>query len=293
MSVLAEVDIALRRLFEERMTTLRPGSAGAVAQGQVGIQPPDDAWITKIGGFTPPRGLNIYLAEVCENRKLRTNERLERTANGVVSRDRSPMRMDCHYLISAWSGAVDRGENTLTEHRVLAQALAVLVESRAITVAGAELPTTIAPPEGFPKLAEFWGTMGAKPWKPAVQLVVTIPVSHSSEVAGAPVTTRFTEYGNAADPAAAELRVQIAGVVRDRSDPSIPAIAVARAWVRLESPTGAPLATTRSDAEGRFTFLDLASGSYRLGVRADGRAEPPVTTIAVPSTSGRYDLEFH
>jgi hypothetical protein len=289
--VIADVDVALRELFEGRMTTLGAGTAAGVATGQVGIQPPDDDWVGDFGHFTPPVGLNVYLVDVLENRKLRSNERVEHFSNGVVYHDPAPTRVDCHYLITAWSGGADRKERTVTEHRILAEALAVLVETRAITVAGVQLPTTIAPAEGFPKLAEFWGTMGTKhPWRPAVQLVVTVPVEAAGEIAGPEVTTRFTQYGDRARPGTGEQRVQIAGVVRDAS--FTPPIVVPRAWVRLESSAGTAVATTKADTKGRFTFVDVDPGAYALRVRAEGRNELLVTPITVPSASGRYDLEF-
>ena len=167
--MLADVDLAVRALLRARMSTLR-NTAGVVAEGQIGIQPPDNLWISDVNGFNPPKGLNVYLADVRENRKLRTNERIDRApVNGAVYREPAPSRFDCHYLISAWSGSTDRKAKTIDEHKILAEALTVLVEERAIAVGGLDLPTSIAPPEGFPKLAEFWGTMGEKHrWKPAI-----------------------------------------------------------------------------------------------------------------------------
>ena len=288
--MLADVDVAVRALFRARMSTLRD-TAGVVAEGQVGIQPPDELWISDVNGFDPPRGLNVYLADVRENRKLRTNEQLRRPENGVVFRDPAPARFDCHYLISAWSGSSDRKTKTIDEHDILAEALSVLVEERAVQVGGVDLPTSIAPPEGFPKLAEFWGTMGTKHrWKPAIELVVTVPVEESSELAGSEVTTRFAEYRHGSDGASAELRIQIAGVVQDRS--FTPPIVVERAWIRLEDTAGKPLGTARTDEKGHFTFTDVSPGVYQLRLRAEGRTEPPATPITVPSPTGRYDLEF-
>jgi Pvc16 N-terminal domain/Carboxypeptidase regulatory-like domain len=291
VTVLADVDLVVRALFRARMSTLR-NAAGIVAEGQIGIQPPDNLWISDVNGFTPPKGLNVYLADVRENRKLRTNERIDRPpVNGVVFRDPAPSRFDCHYLISAWSGSTDRKAKTIDEHKILAEALKVLVEERAIAVGGVDLPTSIAPPEGFPKLAEFWGTMGDKHrWKPAIELVVTVPVEERSEPAGPEVTTRFAEYRHGTDAVSAELRIQIAGVVRDRT--FTPPIVVERAWIQLEDTAGKPLGTARTDEKGHFTFTDVSPGTYQLRLRAEGRTEPQVTPITVPSPSGRYDLEF-
>ena len=289
--MLPEVDDELRTLLRAKMTTLGAGTPAGVTSGQVSFHPPDGEWASDVKGLAPKKAVNVYLAEVRENRALRSNERLERHLSGAVFRDPAPMQADCHYLISAWSGATDRRARTLEEHRILAEVLQVLVSVGGLTVNGIELPTMVAPHEGFPKLAEFWGTMGEHHrWRPVVQLVVTIPVQATTELAGTEVTTRLTDYGDTSNAAAGELLVQIAGVITDRS--LTPPILVPRAWVRLETPTGAPLATTTSDARGRFTFLELSPGSYHLRVRAEGRDEPPVTPITVPSASGRYDLEF-
>jgi hypothetical protein len=173
---------------------------------------------------------------------------------------------------------------------VLSEALEVLARAQVIEVGGAELPVTVAPPEGFAKLAEFWGTMGVRHrWKPVIPLAVTIPVEHTREVVAPEVTTVSTQYrpGNpATDPG--EVRTQIAGVVSDTGfTPSVP---VARAWVQVEEPGGAPVRATRTNSRGEFTFLDIPAGPYQLRVRAAGHREPPVTPIVVPAPQGRYDL---
>jgi len=244
-----------------------------------------------VKGFAPKKALNVYLADLRENRKLRSNESIDNVENGVVHRELAPVRVDCHYLISAWSGATDRKVKTLEEHAVLAEALQVLFEARSISVGGSDLPTVLVPPDGFSKLAEFWGTMGqGHRWKPVIALVVTVPVQFPIEIAGAEVTTRLTEYRQNGHADSAESQVQIAGIVSDTGFPT--PVRVPRAWVQLEDSAGKPLEATRTNANGEFTFLGLEAGKYRLRVRAEGRDEPTVTNVTVPSPSGRYDLEF-
>jgi len=291
--MLFEVDAALRELFRASMTVLGAGTAGGVLDGQIGFCPPDGDWQSDVGKISPRKALNVYLADLRENRVLRSNERLSTLQGGVAGLRPAPMRVNCEYLVSAWSPSTDRKSQTVDEHEVLGEALGVLAQAQVLEVGGEELPVTVAPRDGFGSLGDFWGTMGQKHrWKPVIPLVVTIAVEHAHVIAAAEVTTRFTEYrqgsagGGGGD--AGEIRVQLGGVVRDVT--FAPPVPVARAWVQVEDPGGNPVQATRTNTRGEFTFLDIPAGSYLLRVRAQGLAEPPVVPIAVPSPTGRYDL---
>jgi hypothetical protein len=286
-----EVDLALRELFRERMTTLGAGSPGGVARAQIGFGPPDADWAGDVGQLGTARALNVYLAELRENRALRSGARVPSVLAGRTVQQQAPMRVDCHYLISAWSPSTDRRTRTLDEHQVLGEALAVLVEAQVLESGGEELPIAVIPPDGFPSLADFWGAMGEDArWRPVVHLVVTASVPQAVEYVAPEVTTRFTEYwvkgtAEAAGRAGrAGARLQIAGVVRDSGVP------VGGAWVQLERASDDPVQAVRSNGRGEFTFPDVAPGAYWLRLRATGRNEPPPTGITVPSPTGRYDL---
>jgi hypothetical protein len=162
-----------------------------------------------------------------------------------------------------------------------------------VLIRDAELPTQILPVEGFPKYAEFWGTMGADHrWKPAIYLVVTLPVALDTQVAGHVVTTRIMDTGPADDRDATDMRVQIAGRVLDATGATPQA--VANAWVQLADDGGEPLQVTHTDEMGHFTFVGLLAGEYQLNWRARGFAVPAAAprVIQVPSPSGEYDLRF-
>ncbi|MFF0739593.1 Pvc16 family protein [Streptomyces sp. NPDC004111] len=287
----AGVDLALGALFRERMTTLGAGTPGGVAAAQIGFAPPDADWANDVGHLAPARALNVYLAELRENRELRSNERLRSALPGPAGRQQAPMRVDCHYLISAWSPSADRATRTLDEHGVLGEVLAVLVQAQVLTAGGEELPIAVLPPGGFGPLRDFWHAMGDEArWRPVVHLVVTAPVPRAVEYLAPEVTTRFAEYRVKdpdrphGTPGAAGTRLQIAGVVRDGGVP------VAGAWVQLETAGGDPVRAVRSNGRGEFTFPDVAPGNHRLLLRVPGRNGPPATAITVPSPTGRYDL---
>jgi hypothetical protein len=293
------LDNLLRHLFIAQIDEINDES-------QVRFQPPDADWRTYVSGLER-NTLNVYLMDLRENRKLRSNERIREVANDTVTEAPAPRRMDCHYLITAWSPATVTPtiEPTVEEHALLYKTIAVLVNNEPLIpqkiyesnlpqnfpkeIADAELPTTILPVEGFSKAAEFWGTVDWR-WKPAVYLIVTLPVILEKQIAGSMVTTRITEYRQSGKPETAEVWIQIGGTVTDPKGTP-----VANAWVRLETLSNEPLQTTTTKEDERergcFTFVQLKPGIYRLRVRALGFPEF-VGDITVPSPAGNYDVKL-
>lgn len=205
-------------------------------ESQIQFQPPDAAWRTFVStlavGGNPVNALNVYLFDLRENRKLRSNERIRSVENGIVNEEPAPARLDCHYFISAWSPAQVSPlvEPTIDEHALLYQTTAVLTRNGPFNPSrvypngslalnawpppfrDVEFPVALLPVDGFNKLAEFWSGMGdGARWKPGIYLIVTIPVALLLEVAGPMVTTRITEYRITDRPESAEVWVQIGG----------------------------------------------------------------------------------
>ena len=298
--LLDQLDNLLRTLLVGRV-------AGITSPSQVRFQPPDDDWRTAVTNLQvngqPANALNVYLVDLRENRELRSNERRRSVTNGIVSDERAPTRVDCHYLITAWSPAAvtEQVEPTLDEHALLYRALAVLENasplnpSRILPAGSAaldavpelirrvDLPTSIVPPEGFGKLAEFWGTMGTgHRWRPAIQLTVALPVSLEPQEVGPIVTTRILTVSQAGTDNGG-IRAQIGGSVLDAQGEPVPG-----AWVALETRAGDRLLTVTANTLGRFDLDPVAAGLYQLRARAVGLGER-VTEIVVPSPSGEYE----
>ncbi|MBS0559290.1 MAG: DUF4255 domain-containing protein [Proteobacteria bacterium] len=273
----------------------------------VGFQPPDDDWRTKaIPGNA--NAVNVFLLELRENRRLRSNERMRSTMNGDIFEQPAARRVDCHYLITAWSPAsvTPQVDPTFDEHALLyaiAGAVAVAEPFVALDIfAGAgippglppdlldaQLPVTLLPAEGFHKYAEFWGTMGRhhQPWKPAVYIVVTLPLPLEQDRAGAIVTTTIADWRQSIGAGMGEVLSDIGGTVRDTGAPPQP---VPLAWVELLTPAGERLQLANADASGRFVFARVPSAAYRL--RATSSASGPVIRdVDVPSPTGEYDLQ--
>ena len=127
-------------------------------------------------------------------------------------------------------------------------------------------------------------------WKPALHIVVPLPVTLLPTVAGPSVTTVLTNTLQRDRLDASSTQVLIGGYVLDAT--VSPAASIPKAWVQLETATGDPLQTTITDELGRFSFEQVHPDSYQLRWRASNRLEPSPRLVQVPSPSGEYDLRF-
>ena len=121
------LDLLLFRLFRWRIDVAVGRHAGALSAARRGLA---QAWCRRspTSPAIPANSLNVYLADLRENRKLRSNERERTTVGQDVFETPPARRVDCHYLISAWSPvAVSTAiDPTLDEHALLAEAARVL-----------------------------------------------------------------------------------------------------------------------------------------------------------------------
>lgn len=295
------LDLLLQRLLRNRIAQI-------TSDAQVRFQPPDDNWRQLMSNMNG-NALNVYLVDLRENRRLRSNER-ERNVVGLdVFETPPPRRIDCHYLISAWSpvSVTPVIDPTLDEHALLSDAARALGESDELDpvaiyaastppavppapIAAERFPITLLPVEGFPKLAEFWGTMGdGNRWKPCIQIVVTVTLREPLVPAGPMVTTAMVESRVAGEPSTTGTLMQFGGTVRASAAANAPV--VSQAWVDLRTASGARRQLVRSDADGRFLFVQIPAGNYELRVSAVGFPSF-VQAIEVPSGNGVYDVHF-
>lgn len=281
------LDDLLRRLLRARLPALLP------TDEHVRFEPPNHTFAPLVGQVEG-HVVSVYLIDVRENRRLRSNDRHLDPATRTW--ELPPHRIDCHYLITAWSGATPANgiDPTIEEHKLLSRVAAALLEEGDLSFARvlpaatlatipaalqeAELPLTVGPGEGFNKMAEFWGTMGATaPWRPAVYLIVTLPLARTTDLEpGPPVETIHVSVAPIGSADAAEAVCDIGGVVSTTAGAPI-----ADAWVVLETTTNERLDEQRTGADGRFVFTARSPGDYVLAVRADGFQVPAPTPIHV------------
>lgn len=234
--------------------------------------------------------INLFLYEVQENRVLRDPVPITEIVNGMSVRRMPPLRVDCCYLVSAWSnqqGAARIAE----EHRLLAQAL--VWSSRFSTIPAIYLqgslanqpfppPTMIAQPEVDKKNGEFWSALGIFP-RPVFHLAATIAMDLDLQVEGPMVTTAIVNYQQDAEPTTGQEWMTIGGEARNAAGNPVQG-----AWVRLE-PDGLIRVT---GADGRFVFDRVRRGNnYTLRARAVGLGEG-TRVVDIPSVTGEYDLQI-
>lgn len=236
--------------------------------------------------------VNLFLYEVKENRELREpgpTTRNNTLGIGSVCR-RAPLRVDCAFMVTAWSKA--QVEPVKVSHNILGLAFNWLsrfpvIPDRYLQLGGLggqvyAPPTMVAQMDGAKGAGEFWHALGIPP-RPYFNLVVTITMDLDQQIDDSIVTTIASNY-HAGDPANGEEYLIIGGAVRDKGSGN----ALADAWVRLE-----PLNLTQvTDAAGRFIFENVPRrGGITLRARARDYKDDD-RLIEIPSISGEYDIQL-
>ena len=251
----------------------------------------DISFLTPDNTFNPALPtINLFLYETKENRELRDPVPIIERLGTTYIRKSPPIRMDCSYIVTAWSNQVDAVQ-VAEEHRLLAQAILWL--SRFATIPAVYLqgmltnqpfpvPMYVAQLDPNKNAGEFWDALNRAP-RPAFYLTVTIAMSLGLQVDGSLVTTTLINYQQDGNTVTAEEWIDCGGQVTNMAGQ-----AIVDAWVRLE-----PLdRVERTDSEGRFVFAKVTRGpNYTIRVRAIGLGER-LRAIEVPSLTGEYNVQF-
>src|SRR5262245_30260345 len=254
---------------------------------------PAELKATQVSFITPDKNftlagptVNLFLYEVKENRELRDPTPIIEKIGSVFIRKEPPLRVDCSYIVTAWSNAT--GEvRVAEEHLLLAQALLWL--TRFPTIPANKLqgslanqlyppPTMVAQMDPNKNAGDFWFALGIPP-RPAFYLVVTISMDLNLTIEGPLVTTRSTniETGLGTDE---EQWVQIGGRVAAAGGAGIADALVDVLDAGLRA---------RSDADGRYSFVRVPLGAHNIRVVATG-FQPKTQPLTVPGKPEDYDV---
>ena len=158
-------------------------------QVDVAFEAPDADWGA---GVTKPT-VNLYLWDVRRNQTEReSGMELVHDEDGTMKRRQPPLRVDCRYLVTAWTSEV------ADEHRLLGAVLAALLQYPVVT--DEHLPTSyreilplptleVASPNGK-ETADIWSALGGQ-LKPGLDLRVTATLDFVLASDAGPAVERY------------------------------------------------------------------------------------------------------
>jgi hypothetical protein len=297
----------VRDLVQSRVATL----AGPT---QIGFAPPNADWRAAVVAAGEER-LNLYLYDMRENMRLRTNEVTSVQQDDSIFENLPSPRLDCTYLLTAWSpvAVTPLLDPTREEHAILYKVLAVLMQFRPLdasdvyakpnplghtlaTVPPAlrsnPLPLSVAAPDAVKEPTEFWTTMKVDS-RPALRLTVTIPVVLDEPDPEYPAVTTITgRYAQVDTFGSTDTVIAIGGRVLNTADQS----PIEGAWVQIAGKNPPAIAAIRhrviTGSDGRFIFSRLPRGSYQLRAVASGVGDKTSPVFDVPLSSGSYDVQL-
>lgn len=277
-SMIQDVDETLSALLSAELSTI-PG-CGITGKSQITFDSPSVA-----EGLLPdsPR-LNLYLYDVRENHSARESGlRLTRKpGEDAVGVRRAPINLDLSYLVTAYSGS-----DAALEHRLLSDALAVLLRSQDIPreflrgvleEQGATL--AVAQPDHLASAdpPALWQALGGR-MRPALSLVITAQFN--------PYETRWTRvvremvigvglgtppHGPQRPLDLSSIRVGAAGVVLDQ----VSETPLVGALVSMEGRAG----EAATDVRGFFSLLNLPPGPQTLRISRAGYRSQEAKIVA-------------
>ncbi|MGQ9683351.1 MAG: Pvc16 family protein [Anaerolineae bacterium] len=276
--MISELDEVLRQLLIRELP---------VKNGEITIEfhQPKREWSARLNRPT----LNLYLHHVAENTTLRQPEwELHRNGDGTATRRRTPIRVDLHYMVTAWANEPE------DEHRLLTRALMVLYRNavlpddllpESMRDQPVPIPVKVADPENLRNPADIWSALDNE-LRPAIACVVTLALNPYQAFTGPLVRTRELRFGQAQglpeQPQMGEAGVldrfwMVGGNLRGVEPGAGHTLTLAERGLTV------PVAP-----DGRFVIGNLQAGNYTLEVTTEGR-KAVRRSITVPSAN--YDLE--
>jgi hypothetical protein len=293
--MLADLDETIRRLLVDEL----PIKNGEI---DISFDQPKREWSSRIAKPT----INLFLYDVRENNVLRQHQ-WERLNNGLqakpgghaspdqVTQKRTPMRVDCSYMLTTWAA------DPQDEHRLLTRSMLTLFRYPILPdhqLVGSlqeptfDIQTRLASHDKLTNPTDVWNVLDNE-MHPGVSYVITLALDPWSEITGPAVRT-FTlipgqretfggvqRYARELVPGTDQtLMVTFGGAIRDEEtgDPQ-PGLQVAI--------KGTGYITT-TDADGRYVLGSLAPGEYTLVVWPE-EGKPVEKAITLPAEDGDAD----
>jgi hypothetical protein len=242
--------------------------------------------------------VNLFLYDVKENPTLRQAQWEQVYENGrrngeAARLKRSPLRLDCFYLLTAWAADPE------DEHRLLSRCLLALSRYPVLPaerLLGSpegrpyEIPARLAQHDKLTNPAEMWSALDNE-LRPSISYILTLAFDPWMEISTPIVRSRTLRTGQTGDSAHSRKlqagtlaeQVEIGGTVLEASGDGKP---LAGIQVAVKG-TGLFAA---SDTQGRFRLGSLPPGEYTL-IAWPAKGRPKEKPVKLGSKGGDYDIE--
>ncbi|MBP7688384.1 MAG: DUF4255 domain-containing protein [Thermoflexales bacterium] len=254
----------------------------------IAFDQPGKTWSARVSQPT----LNVYLYDVRENVKLRVGQQvwdMERNDDGSISQRRKPVRVDLHYLVTAWTTEPE------DEHRLLTRTLLALFRHQnipddllpeSLQDQPTPIPLKVAQYDMLEKPSDFWNVMDNQQ-RPGITLMVTLALNPYQAITGPAIRTRELRIGQAQEPASLEKLIEAAGAhtywtIGGTIHSKKPLKNLHLKLIERDQ------SLTVQDGN-RFAIGNLPPGTYTLEIMAEGR-KAAQKTITVPAPD--YDIDF-
>jgi len=247
---------------------------------------PTREWAARLSRPT----LNVFLHDIRENLKLRHSQQwiVEQNPDGTATQRRTPVRVDLHYMITAWANEPD------DEHSLLARTLMALFRrpslpqdllTDSLRDQPHPIPLEVAQVDEFRNPPDVWNALDNE-IRPSVVLTVTLAIDPYLPLITPLVSTRELRFGQAEKPAerteltegTEDVFWSVGGTIHtDRPFEELHLTLVERG---LDVPI---------KEEGQFSINGLRAGDYTLEVATDGRSLKR-SKITVPAPD--YELNI-
>jgi hypothetical protein len=277
-----DLDEALRQLLIREI----PIKNGEV---DVTFDQPKREWSARINRPT----INLFLHDLRENNRLRQTQNVWQTMrqdDDTIVQVRRPVRVDLHYLVTAWANEPE------DEHRLLTRTLMALFRQpnipdellpEALHNQPVPIPMMVALDEELRTPADIWGALDNE-IRPVVTLIVTLAMNPYLPVTGPLVRSRELRFGQLDTTAWREQLLatvppdtywSVGGTVH--TDRPIEDLTVTLVEQDL---------TVTLSPEKRFVLSRLRTGDYTLSIVIKGLKTPRQHTITVPAAD--YDIQL-
>lgn len=267
----------------------------------IAFDQPRREWSSRLSRPT----LNLFVYDMHENSKLRASKQwlVEYNGDGTATQRRQPVRLDVHYMVTAWAADPE------DEHRLLARALLVFLRlpslpedllPASLRDQARSIPIEVAQPDALRNAPDVWSVLDNE-MRPAIAVTVTLSMDPYLPITEPLVRTRELRVGQALPPET----VSEDGAEGEPAAPVLQQALDERAgrdelWtiggnLRSKEPLEDVQVTLVERGlavpvlpEGRFVIGHLRAGQYTLEVSVKGR-KPRRHKIAIPAPD--YELE--